>query len=531
MESKENDDTNALEAVEEAPKDKDLGRQLREDLEKKGKDSPISQTECVPRTLLRGAESFFGAVETVEDASLIVEACRLDLLPRVTCRLGDEERALIRAGSSFVFKEDESGIKRWTDGKIWSPSRIAGEFLLYRQLEQRQAPQKRPLSGMISALGLKRIASNNEEPTGANDEETSGDKSTGHLYKKDGLVKKTLSFAILGEIYHFVSYYRDRDLYRPELLTPSRHPFFAAIRHSRPVSETVVRNMNATSVIELDSKYHSRSPQLIFSKGSNHQHPVVSKAPRLFGPLPLSSSSSSPSSSSPPLPSSPLYHRHRMVNNSSITTVYPAIQPTYKSRLPYAPLRAFGGNRMISLRRGEDALPASKSFSQHHQHALSAKPSNKHPMAPKTSFSAQGCDLLNHQHQRTSQNAISISALAPPLAKSNENYRLPPLQRENLDAIQIRLPIPHSFNAYNPPQDHSTLSATTPPPSSSAASMMRLSRLIQLDVGLGAGKKASISTTAADDSLLLQHFVETVTSERTHRKHEAHLNLPQYGRG
>lgn len=50
---------------------------------------------------------------------------------------------MITSGSVFVFDEDESGIKRWTDGFFWSPSRILGNFLLYRETEKRGAGHSR----------------------------------------------------------------------------------------------------------------------------------------------------------------------------------------------------------------------------------------------------------------------------------------------------------------------------------------------------------------------------------------------------
>jgi hypothetical protein len=59
-------------------------------------------------------------IETTEDALLILEAARRGLIPRVTRRLVDRERRMITSGSVFVFDEDESGIKRWTDGLLWS---------------------------------------------------------------------------------------------------------------------------------------------------------------------------------------------------------------------------------------------------------------------------------------------------------------------------------------------------------------------------------------------------------------------------
>ncbi|KAH9927684.1 gluconate transport inducer 1/Pac2 [Fomitopsis serialis] len=80
-----------------------------------------------------------GFIETTGDALLILEAARRGMIPRVTRRLVDSERKMITSGSVFVFDEDESGIKRWTDGFFWSPSRILGNFLLYRETEKRGA--------------------------------------------------------------------------------------------------------------------------------------------------------------------------------------------------------------------------------------------------------------------------------------------------------------------------------------------------------------------------------------------------------
>jgi hypothetical protein len=73
----------------------------------------------------------------------MLEAARRGVIPRVTRRLVDAERKMICSGSVFVFDEDESGIKRWTDGLFWSPSRILGNFLLYRETDKRGAGHRR----------------------------------------------------------------------------------------------------------------------------------------------------------------------------------------------------------------------------------------------------------------------------------------------------------------------------------------------------------------------------------------------------
>lgn len=75
--------------------------------------------------------AFRGFVESTQDALLIFEGCRRDVLPKITRRLQEfEKRALVVSGAVFVFSEEETGIKRWTDGLSWSPSRTLGNFLV-----------------------------------------------------------------------------------------------------------------------------------------------------------------------------------------------------------------------------------------------------------------------------------------------------------------------------------------------------------------------------------------------------------------
>lgn len=84
-------------------------------------------------------ETFYGLVENTLDALRIFQMCRDGRLNRVRRRLHERERRLIRSGSVFVFDEEESTIRRWTDGRLWSPSRILGNFLIYRELEKKGA--------------------------------------------------------------------------------------------------------------------------------------------------------------------------------------------------------------------------------------------------------------------------------------------------------------------------------------------------------------------------------------------------------
>src|SRR5690349_14849740 len=80
-------------------------------------------------------ETYNVLVRTPTDAIILFEACRMGLLPRVQRRLSEKERQSIRSGSVFVWDEREAGMRRWTDGKSWSASRVSGSFLTYREME------------------------------------------------------------------------------------------------------------------------------------------------------------------------------------------------------------------------------------------------------------------------------------------------------------------------------------------------------------------------------------------------------------
>lgn len=63
----------------------------------------------------------------MRDAHIIFEAVRRGLMKPVNRRLNEVERTrYITSGSVFVWEEseEETGLKRWTDGRIWSQSRM-----------------------------------------------------------------------------------------------------------------------------------------------------------------------------------------------------------------------------------------------------------------------------------------------------------------------------------------------------------------------------------------------------------------------
>ncbi|KAG0356094.1 hypothetical protein BG005_004997 [Podila minutissima] len=141
-------------------------------------------------------ETYFGLIKTPQDALVIFEACRLGLLSRVHRRLSDIERQSVRSGSVYCFDEREAGMRRWTDGKSWSPSRVTGSFLTYRELEE-----------AVPSLAGKNI------------------------YRPDGLLKQSFSITTSeNQKLHLISYFTNDDVNSGRLaVTPTQDPRFAQL--------------------------------------------------------------------------------------------------------------------------------------------------------------------------------------------------------------------------------------------------------------------------------------------------------------
>lgn len=190
--------------------------------------------------------AFRGFVETTLDALLIFEGCRRGLLPKITRRLQEfEKRALVVSGAVFVFDEEETGIKRWTDGLSWSPSRTLGNFLVYRELDKKAGaaggadeledgldelptpgdPIAGPSSGRTqpASSARRRSLSDTSGATPpldrARERALVGSLTSTYRFRSDGLVKKTISLAGL----HMIGYYRIEDVTSGRLRTPSSH--------------------------------------------------------------------------------------------------------------------------------------------------------------------------------------------------------------------------------------------------------------------------------------------------------------------
>ncbi|CAH0019065.1 unnamed protein product [Clonostachys rhizophaga] len=167
-------------------------------------------------------ETYFGYVRTPADAIKLFEACRLGLLPRVQRRLSEKERQSIRSGSVFVWDEREAGMRRWTDGKSWSASRVSGSFLTYREMEG-----KRGGGGFNS---IRRGSNKTPESGRGSDDDRDDGEPEGYRYKADGLMKQSFSITTSnGQHLHLISYYSRPQHGQADLPQPTNDPALRSI--------------------------------------------------------------------------------------------------------------------------------------------------------------------------------------------------------------------------------------------------------------------------------------------------------------
>ncbi|EEP81989.1 cAMP-independent regulatory protein pac2 [Uncinocarpus reesii 1704] len=228
-------------------------------------------------------ETYHGHVRTPADAIILFEACRLGLLPRVQRRLSEKERQSIKSGSVFVWDEREAGMRRWTDGKSWSASRVSGSFLTYREMEGKRG------GGHASSRAGKTPESNrgSDEDQGEGGEEG----PDGYRYKPDGLMKQSFSITTsTGQHLHLISYYARSHPNAPGLNQPSTDPQLRQIRPQKGLyPESSVNDQQNLPVVTrgpMGGAALAVPPPLAYGRAPPH-HPYASSpyawSPPLLG--------------------------------------------------------------------------------------------------------------------------------------------------------------------------------------------------------------------------------------------------------
>jgi Gti1/Pac2 family transcription factor len=119
-------------------------------------------------------------------------------------------------------------MRRWTDGKSWSASRVSGSFLTYKEMEGKRG------TGFVTTNPKKPGRGEGKTPDSGrgSDEDQDDQEPEGYKYKVDGLMKQSFSITTsTGQHLHLIAYYSRQPPGAPELPLPSQDP---TLRHIVP---------------------------------------------------------------------------------------------------------------------------------------------------------------------------------------------------------------------------------------------------------------------------------------------------------
>ncbi|KAJ3270177.1 hypothetical protein HDU76_011196, partial [Blyttiomyces sp. JEL0837] len=137
-----------------------------------------------------GFISYRGFIQTTHDALVLFQAVRLGRVAKLPERINEAQKQMIEPGVVIIYGEVESGIKRWTDGKLWGPSRIRGNFLIYHQAVTKISRNQR------QKKETAHISIRSERMLETNRVTMSGSKVRGTIVlmgDDEALIKKTIS--------------------------------------------------------------------------------------------------------------------------------------------------------------------------------------------------------------------------------------------------------------------------------------------------------------------------------------------------
>ncbi|KAF4615170.1 hypothetical protein D9613_002652 [Agrocybe pediades] len=197
-------------------------------------------------------------VRDARDAHVLFEAVRQGFLIPITRRLNEMERnILIRPGAIFVWieSEDDSGLKRWTDGRIWGQSRMREPYLFYdEKIPYSAAQAAQEASGQTPFRFVDGVA----RPGPSSSAISHQDRAVTH---HSGLVKQAYSAWVQPNPYsrpqkwHLTAYFTYAEL--PHLPTIDHDPMLRTII----VPSGIYRTGKARSRSDEEMLLSSRGPQ------------------------------------------------------------------------------------------------------------------------------------------------------------------------------------------------------------------------------------------------------------------------------
>lgn len=162
-----------------------------------------------------------GYLHSYDEAFLLVHAVRLGLVRPNRERLSLKERDEIKSGNIYIFIENRTLMVRWTDGRTWSPSKILGSFLLYKEVPKcltKNATMKNRRS-KVERLKCTPL-----------EKQLQQDKFLMH--------KKTISLSYGRETYHVIAYFQP--IFDKRSI--STLPFFTALDRALKSSRELLNN-------------------------------------------------------------------------------------------------------------------------------------------------------------------------------------------------------------------------------------------------------------------------------------------------
>ncbi|ORZ38812.1 Gti1/Pac2 family-domain-containing protein [Catenaria anguillulae PL171] len=332
---------------------------------------PFTSAALAGSADIQSIQAFYGSIATIDDALILIEAVRRRKAPRVHHRLTEDEQLAIGSGSIFVWNEEEAQIKRWTDGRHWSNSRMKGRFFMYKELSASKKTGTTRGRVAIAAVAAAAAASSSSKPNknarsgGPQDVSNNDAGSTGSdsdagdrprasklsKKRKAALVaeedesssdrlflrKKTISVRTRkNERFHLVAYYYEHE--EASLTRPSQVPQFAELPiepgfYLTGLDATPLMVANPTAVPAASSVSTGAALPVAASRDmpvtAANPAPYAGHGPHfqtMMPPRHPHSSASAPTSVAPPPPPS-----------AGATPRYPHTWPTYPTSIASAP--------------------------------------------------------------------------------------------------------------------------------------------------------------------------------------------------
>ncbi|KAI4143764.1 MAG: hypothetical protein L6R39_004459 [Caloplaca ligustica] len=378
-------------------------------------------------------ETYHGHVRTPADAIILFEACRLGTLPRVQRRLSEKERQSIKSGSVFVWDEREAGMRRWTDGKSWSASRVSGSFLTYREMEG-----KRGGNGLVPPLAASRAGKTPESARGSDSdvEVPQEDGPDGYRYKPDGLMKQSFSITTSsGNHLHLISYYSRSHPSAQTLNNPTTDP---SLRHIRPQKgmypESTVHEQQSIPAVTrapMVSTAYSTNPHMAgYARGPPPPPPPPPQGPPQHY-APAGYGWTQPPNVAP----YPAYGYHygppaMPTNGHSPLSYSQSVQapPSYPSAPPHydrSPNTYSDGSLPFAHQRTSSSGNGMPHYPQHSPHPPHQHPSQHPPQQPSPHGSQPPPPLPPNHQQQAVHGRDRPASSTPPVAKIDPRLMVP----------------------------------------------------------------------------------------------------------